>query len=179
MKGRILPCLVGALAWISALLPVALQAQSSQSQRGVVSLNKARISYEVVGEGDPVVVVHGGPGLDHTYLRPGLDILAGSHSLVYYDQRGTGRSEAVLDAESITLDTFVEDIESLRKTLGRDRLTLLGHSFGSLLVLGYALAHPDRTRGLILMAPVEPGTRWRSSVASGSPRAIRHGIRPR
>jgi proline iminopeptidase len=171
MKAKIPSCMVAILASGLPLLPARAGAQVAQGHPGFVSFETGRIFYEVVGEGAPVVVVHGGPGLEHSYLRPGLDALAGSNSLVYYDQRGTGRSETVLDAESISLDTFLEDIESLRQTLGQDRVTVLGHSFGSLLALAYAMAHPDRTRGLILMAPVEPGTRWQEEAGRRAARA--------
>jgi proline iminopeptidase len=145
---------------LGSLLPPPARAQASPTRQGLLAIETGRIFYEVVGEGAPVIVVHGGPGLDHSYLRPGLDVLAASSSLVYYDQRGTGRSEAALDAASINLDAFLDDIESLRQSLEQDRVTVLGHSFGSLLALAYAMAHPDRTRGLILVAPVEPGARW-------------------
>lgn len=149
----------------SALLAVMALALApplaGQSRQGLVSLPDARIFYEVIGEGDPVVVVHGGPGMDHRYLRPGLDILASDHALVYYDQRGTGRSAAELDSASIHLDAFVADIEALRQALGHERVTVLGHSFGGLIAMGYALAHPDRTRALVLLNTVEPGSRFR------------------
>ena len=148
-----------ALAMISLGVPGEVLGQGRQ---GLLSLPTGRLYYEVVGEGDPVVVVHGGPGLDHQYLRPGLDVLASSRALIYYDQRGTGRSDADLDSASINLSTFVEDIDELRQALGYERITLLGHSFGGLIALGYALAHPDHTRALILMDTAEPGSRWAS-----------------
>lgn len=149
---------------VMAALCAGVWAPGAQAQvrQGLVSLPDARLFYEVVGSGDPIVVVHGGPGLDHRYLRPGLDVLASGHALVYYDQRGTGRSGSALDSTAINLTTFIEDIESLREALGYEQITVLGHSFGGLLALGYALEHPDRTRALILMNSVEPGSRWRT-----------------
>ena len=131
-----------------------------RARQGLVSLDDARLFYEVVGGGEPIVVVHGGPGLDHAYLQPGLDALANRYTLVYYDQRGTGRSVATLDASSISLDAFVEDIEALRETLGYDRINLLAHSFGALIGLEYARRHPEGLGALILMNPVEPGSRY-------------------
>ncbi len=127
---------------------------------GAPDLDDARIFYEVVGSGDPIIVVHGGPGLDHSYLRPGLDALASSNTLIYYDQRGTGRSTATLDSASINLDAFVEDIDALRQALGYEKVTVLAHSWGALIGLEYAARHPESLRALILMDPVEPGTRF-------------------
>jgi proline iminopeptidase len=148
------------------LLPANAEAQGPPVRQGLLSHETGRIFYEVVGEGAPIVVVHGGPGLDHNYLRPGLDVLAASTALIYYDQRGTGRSGAPLDGENINLEAFLEDIEALRLALGHDRITVLGHSYGGLIAMAYAMAHPDRTRALILMASVEPGIRWQEEAAA-------------
>jgi len=131
------------------------------ARQGLLTLDDARIFYEVVGSGDPIIVVHGGPGLDHSYLRPGLDALASRNTLIYYDQRGTGRSTATLDSASINLDAFVEDIDALRQALGYEKVTVLAHSWGALIGLEYAARHPEFLRALILMNPVEPGTRFR------------------
>ena len=129
-------------------------------RQGLMSLEDARLFYEVVGTGAPVVVVHGGPGLDHEYLQPGLDVLAARNTLIYYDQRGTGRSEAALDSTAITFDAFVDDIDALRQVLGHEKITVLTHSFGTLLGIEYARRYPDNLTALILMNPTEPGTRF-------------------
>ncbi len=141
-------------------------ASAQRARQGLLSLETARIFYEVVGEGDPIIVVHGGPGLDHSYLQPGLDALAIRNTLVYYDQRGTGRSVAALDSTAINLDAFIEDIDALRETLGYERVSVLAHSWGALLAIEYAARHPEAVRGLILMNPVEPGTRFREQLES-------------
>ncbi len=151
-----------AAAAIAVLAPGAAEAQRAQ---GMLSLEDARLFYEVVGTGDPIIVVHGGPGLDHAYLQPGLDALGTRNTIVYYDQRGTGRSGGDLTGESINLDAFVEDIDALRQTLGYERVTVLGHSFGALIALEYAFRFPESLRALILMNPVEPGSRYRDQTA--------------
>ena len=142
-----------------------LQAQPRVRQ-GLLSLEDARIFYEVVGEGTPILVVHGGPGLDHGYLQPGLDVLATHGALIYYDQRGTGRSVAELDTTAINLDDFLRDMDLLRETLGHQEMVVLGHSFGGILALAYARAYPERTRALILLATAEPGSRWADAAAT-------------
>ena len=158
------PARASALAvCLTTALAAGAAGEASAQQRarqGLLSLDDARLFYEVVGNGDPIVVVHGGPGLDHAYLQPGLDALANRNTLVYYDQRGTGRSVTALDASGINLDDFVADLEALRETLGYDRVTVLAHSFGALIGLDYAARHPESVRGLILMNPVEPGPRY-------------------
>ena len=137
-----------------------------RARQGLVTLDDARIFYEVVGEGAPVLMVHGGPGLDHEYLRPGLDVLARHATLIYYDQRGTGRSSAALDSATVDLDAFLRDMDQLRVTLGHEKMVVMGHSFGGVLALAYARAFPEHTRGLVLLATVEPGSRWSDAAAA-------------
>ena len=151
----------GGLGALLLMAAIAIPA-SGQARQGLLSLPDGRIFYEAVGSGEPIIVIHGGPGLDHNYLRPGLDVLASGNRLVYYDQRGTGRSDAELDSVGINLDAFVDDIDQLRQALEYDRITILAHSFGGLIGMQYALRHPDRTRALILMNTVEPGRMWQS-----------------
>jgi len=154
---------LSALAIVAVGLPGTVEAQGAR--QGLVSLDDARVFYEVVGTGAPIVVVHGGPGLDHRYLRPGLDALGTRNTIVYYDQRGTGRSSAELTASSINLDSFVQDIDALRQVLGYNQISVLGHSFGALIAIEYAARHPEETRALILMNPVEPGSRFQDQTA--------------
>lgn len=139
-------------------------ASAQRARQGLLSLEDARLFYEIVGSGDPIVVVHGGPGLDHAYLQPGLDVLAGRNTLIYYDQRGTGRSSAELDSAAINIDAFVEDIDALRQALGYERINVLAHSFGALIGLEYAARYSENLRALILMNPTEPGRRYREQL---------------
>jgi proline iminopeptidase len=103
------------------------------------------------------VVLHGGPDFDHTYLLPELDQLADSFRLLYYDQRGRGRSAPGVAPDDVSIVTEVEDLDGLRDFFGLEKLTLLGHSWGGLLGMEYAVRHPDRVSHLILMNSV-PGT---------------------
>lgn len=146
------------VAALCSSLPTYSAAQGAR--QGLLSLEDARIFYEVRGAGEAILVVHGGPGLDHSYLRPGLDVLATRNTLIYYDQRGTGRSTTDIGPETITLGAFVEDIEALREALGYERIHVLTHSFGSRIGLTYAHRYPDRVRSLVLLNPGEPGTRF-------------------
>ena len=106
--------------------------------------------YEVAGSGPTVLVLHGGIGLDHQYLRPMIDSWTGFARVVWFDHRGCGRSEAPDDWSSVTLDTLADDVDSIRSAVGVDRMVLFGHSYGGFLALTYALRYPDRLDGLIL-----------------------------
>lgn len=105
-----------------------------------------------VGEGPEVIVLHGGPGAHHDYLLPGFDRLATGRTLVYYDQRGGGRSAVARDVP-VGADQQVADLEALRESWGLDRLDICGYSWGALLAMLYAVAHPGRVRSLALVSP--------------------------
>jgi proline iminopeptidase len=107
----------------------------------------------VGGRGDTIVVVHGGPFADHGYLWPELEPLAATHVLVFYDQRGTGRSSLVSDPSAVTVASHIADLEAVRRHFGLRRMTLLGHSWGALLAAGYARQHPDAVAALIAVSP--------------------------
>lgn len=112
------------------------------------------------GAGPEVVVLHGGPGAHHDYLLPGFDLLARRRTLVYYDQRGGGRSPVAREVP-VGWREQVADLEALRVLWGRDQLALAGYSWGGLLALLYALEHPGRVERLALIstAPVWRGAR--------------------
>ena len=112
-----------------------------------------------VGEGPPVIILHGGPGADHGYLLPGFDTLALGRELVYYDQRGGGRSPVARDVP-VGWREHVADLEALRQLWALDRLVILGYSWGGLLAQLYATEHPDRVERLALVCPAPS---WRAA----------------
>ncbi len=120
------------------------------------AINGTELYVRRIGEGDPILVVHGGPVLEHGYLLPHLQPLAQTHELIFYDQRLSGRSAGQVDSATVRLATFIEDIEALRASLGLERVTLMGHSWGGLLALGYAIRYGDRLHSLILLDPMPP-----------------------
>ena len=128
-------------------------AEAMRAVRGV-SLYETR-----VGSGPPVVVLHGGPGASHDYLRPGFDRLAQGRTLVYYDQRGGGRSPVGRDVP-VGWQEHVADLDALREAWGLERLAICGYSWGGLLAMLYAVTHPDRVERLAL---VSPAPAWRAA----------------
>jgi len=115
-----------------------------------VGVNGVEIYCDVVGRGTPLLLMHGGPGLDHTTFRPWLDPLADGCRMIYYDHRGNGRSSRPDSWQGIGHDTWAADADALRHRLGCDRIVVLGHSYGGYLALEYALRYPDRVHGLVL-----------------------------
>jgi len=123
---------------------------------GLRAINGTELYVKRVGSGDPIVVVHGGPVLEHGYLLPHLLPLARSHELIFYDQRLSGRSAGTVDSSTVRLSTFVEDLEALRVSLGLGRIVLMGHSWGGLLAMEYAVRYGEHVRALVLLDPMPP-----------------------
>ncbi len=116
----------------------------------------ANLHVTELGHGDPVVVLHGGPGVHYGYLVDAIRRLRYEARFILFDQRGSLLSAVPSDQISqLSPDQLVADLETLRLTLGRERLRLLGHSWGALLAQLYYQAHPDRVEALILT-----GTGW-------------------
>jgi proline iminopeptidase len=120
-------------------------------REGYVRTDGGRLFLREIGEGQPTIVLHGGPDFDHTYLLPELDRLAGELRLVYYDQRGRGRSAEGVRAEDVGIDSEMDDLERVRRHLDLESVAVLGHSWGGLLAMEYATRHPDRVSHLVLM----------------------------
>ncbi len=114
-----------------------------------------RLFYRMVGASrDTVVVLHGGPGFTMDYLAADLGPLAARHTLLFYDQRGTGRSSLVSDSSALDGQRFAEDLEAVRRHFGIGRLTLLGHSWGAGVAALYAAQHPERVGRLLVVGAI-------------------------
>jgi proline iminopeptidase len=150
------------LAGLAVVLVVLLPSVSTNAQRAEkssapietrVPVPGASLYAREVGRGPSIVVLHGGPDFDSAYLLPDLDRLADVYRLLYYDQRGRGKSADRVGPNDVTLASDVDDLDRVRQHFQLESTTLLGHSWGAVLALEYALRHPDRVSRLILMNP--------------------------
>jgi proline iminopeptidase len=126
-----------------------------QTEKRLVEANGIRFWTELEGKGPPLIAVHGGPGGNHCCFHPGLSTLAGAHTVVYYELRGHYMSSAPQDATAYGLMHDVADLEALRIALGFGEIDLFGYSYGSMVALKYAQAHPGHLRRIVFCsAPV-------------------------
>ena len=116
-----------------------------------ISADEGVLHCEIEGAGTPLVLLSGGPGCSHHYFHPSFSRAASFAQVIYYDQRGTGQSEPDPRAERYALRQAVADLDRLRTELGFARWVVLGHSYGGLLAQCYALEHPERVLGLVLV----------------------------
>ena len=115
----------------------------------MMQIRGVHLYVETIGRGDPVVLMHGGPGADHWTMLP-FRRLADEFALVFYDHRCNGRSMGA-PVSTMTWENLTADADALREKLGYERWTVLGHSFGGHVALEYALRYPDRVSRLALL----------------------------
>jgi proline iminopeptidase len=156
------------LALAAALAaPLSLRAQAREGW--VTTPDSARLYYRVVGRGaDTVIAIHGGPGVDLESIANDFAPLAARHTVVFYDQRGAGRSTLPTDTARLTSAQQVADLDAVRRHFGLARVALVAHSYGPLLAATYALAHPAAVRRMVFLGPVPPrrGDLWQRFGAS-------------
>jgi proline iminopeptidase len=153
---RFLVFTLGALA--ISLMPSGCVTRSPQAaapgvydvQQRFVDANGVLIYTETLGQGTPLMIVHGGPGASHDYFLPYLLPLARHHKVVFIDERGSGKSEKLEDPKGYTVENMVEDVEAVRVALGLGKMDLLGHSFGGVLAQAYALKYQANLQHLVL-----------------------------
>jgi proline iminopeptidase len=105
-----------------------------------------------VGSGPrKVLLLHGGPGLSHDYMECFASVLPqAGFEMYFYDQLGCGRSDHPNDVRLWNLPRYLDEVEQVRAALGIDKMILIGHSWGSILGIEYALRHPHRLERLVL-----------------------------
>ena len=136
-----------------------LVAAPAHAQRDgfVTAEDGVRLYYRIEGSGpETLVVVHGGPGFSLESVRADFGPLAAHRRVIYYDQRGNGRSSLIDDPARLALPRHIADLDAIRRHFRLERMTLLGNSWGGLLISAYAAAHPDRVERLILDVPAPP-----------------------
>jgi proline iminopeptidase len=134
---------------LSAGSPVV--APTTEPANGLQEVNGTHLYYEIIGTGAPLFVLHGGPGNSHRYFLPYMEALSDEYQLFFYDQRGTGLSDGQIDIEAISIEQFVEDLEALRVAFGLEKISVMGHSWGAIIALAYALKYQAHLDHLILV----------------------------
>jgi len=126
-------------------------------------INGAKIWYETEGEGEPLLIIPGGPGNSHTYFHPWFSELAKDYKLIYLDAFGRGKSDRAEDPAEYTFERDVEDIELLRQTLKFNKWNVFGHSYGGMVAQAYAIKYPESVNKVILSNSFYSGEMWQAN----------------
>jgi L-proline amide hydrolase len=133
--------------------------------QGRIPFRRFRTWYEIVGEGEepgrlPLLCLHGGPGSTHDGLEPLRSLAAQGRRVVLYDQLGSGDSDRPDDPSLWTVETFLDQLRTVREALGLERLLLFGSSWGGMLALEHALSRPEGLVALALNSTPTSAPRW-------------------
>ena len=163
--------------WLSGLVMIGCASAQTPQPTSDVSIHghgqfvatpMGRLYYEREGQGPPVVLVAGGPGGSHASFHPWFSRLAGTHTVIYFDNIGRGRSDRLPASRQYTVERDAEDIENLRRALGFETITVLGHSYGGMPALAYALRYPSHTDHLILSDTLLDAKGWQENIDSAN-----------
>ena len=157
---------------IALALPTAGMAQRSAPREGFVTTpDSAQLFYRLIGSArDTIIAIHGGPGVDLESIYGDFTPLARRHTVIFYDQRGAGRSTLPRDSSTLNAAQQVRDLDAVRTHFHLTRVTLVAHSYGPLLAATYAIAHPDVVSRMVFFGPVPPrrGDFWKRFAQSMS-----------
>jgi len=148
----------------AALFVALLQLMPPPREGFITTSDSARLFYRAVGGGtggsggarDTIIAIHGGPGVDLESIAGDFTPLARNHVVIFYDQRGAGKSELPADTSRLAVARQIKDLDEVRAHFKLDRVVLVAHSYGPLLAASYALAHPEHVRRMVFFGPVPP-----------------------
>jgi proline iminopeptidase len=119
-----------------------------------IVVSNAVLHYNVQGDGQPILLLSGGPGISSNQLSELSERLSKNYKCILFDQRGTGRSHTnPMDSTTINLDQSMKDVNSLLERQNIKTVTIIGHSWGAMLGLSYAINYPDHVQKLVVIGP--------------------------
>jgi len=160
---------------VLALFGANASAQPSAEPQGrFVVVNGHRLWYRTAGEGSPLLLIPGGPGSSHAYFYPGMERLADSFQVIYFDPFGRGKSDRAKHPGEYSLHRDIDDVEGLRKALGLGKIAVYGHSYGGVVAQGYALRYPQSLSRLILANTCHSAEMWQQGANENWNREIQN-----
>jgi proline iminopeptidase len=146
----------------SQFILIAQTFPDSQTDGKYITVNGAKLWVVLVGKGEPIIIIPGGPGGNHFGYRR-FDSLANTNTLVYFDAFGRGKSDTAKNVKEYSLERDIEDLEGIRIALHYDKWNVLGHSYGSLVAQGYALKYPSHVSHLIIANGFHSFVMWQEN----------------
>jgi proline iminopeptidase len=125
-----------------------------------------KINVESLGSGDPIFFFAGGPGNSHDYMQGNFGQYYKSHQVVFIDMLGRGLSDDAKDISEYSIANDVHIAEEIRKQLGLNRISLVGHSYGTVVAQAYAIAHPENVNRMMLINGFHSGEMWQANCDS-------------
>jgi proline iminopeptidase len=179
----LLDSLTRCVVLVAALVTLVAPTARAQTSGYVTTSDNAKLFYKIIGRGpDTLIAIHGGPGMDLESIYGDFIALGAKHVVIFYDQRGGGKSELPADTMRLVAARQIQDLDELRQHFKLAKVTLIAHSYGPLLAASYALAHPDAVKRMVFFGPVPPyrgdfGTRYGTALNARLDSAQRAAMR--
>ncbi|PVX52548.1 proline iminopeptidase [Balneicella halophila] len=131
-----------------------------------IQVNGYNINVETLGEGDPVFFFAGGPGNSHDYMQGNFGHYYKTHQVVFIDMLGCGLSDEAKDKSEYSVQNDAYTVEEVRKALGLDKITVVGHSYGTVVAQAYATTYPENVNKMVLISGFHSGEMWQANCDS-------------
>lgn len=131
-----------------------------------ININGYQINVEVLGEGDPIVFLAGGPGNSHDYMQGNFGKYYKTNKVIFIDFLGRGLSEDAKNKSDYSVANDVEILEGVRKALNLEKFSIVGHSYGTVHAQAYILKYPERVNKLVLINSFHSGEMWQANCDS-------------
>lgn len=138
----------------------------SKFESGFIKIDGYSINVETLGEGDPIFFFAGGPGNSHDYMQGNFGHYYNRHRVVFIDMLGRGLSDDAKDASEYSVANDVHIAEEVRKALKLDKISVLGHSYGTVVAQAYAVKYPEQVNRMVLINGFHSGEMWQANCES-------------
>jgi proline iminopeptidase len=139
-----------------------------------LNIDGYKINVEIKGEGDPIFFIPGGPGNSHDYMQGAFGHYYKTNTVVFFDFLGRGKSDDAKNMAEYSIENDTDLIEKIRVQLGFEKISLVGHSYGSVPAQNYAIKYPNNTNKLVLIAGFHSGIMWQANCDSYNEYAKKH-----
>lgn len=131
-----------------------------------IEVNGYKINVETLGTGDPLFFFAGGPGDSHDYLQGSFGHYYTTHQVVFIDMLGRGKSDDAKNNAEYTIENDINLVEEIRNALGLNKISMVGHSYGTMVAQGYAIKYPENVDRMILINGFHSGEMWQANCDS-------------
>jgi proline iminopeptidase len=131
-----------------------------------ITVDGYKINLEVKGNGDPIFFLPGGPGNSHDYMQGSFGQYHKTNKVIFFDWLGRGKSDDAKSREEYSVEADVEMIEKIRKHLSLDKISLVGHSYGTVPAQAYAIKYGDNVDKMVLINGFHSGAMWQANCDS-------------
>ena len=131
-----------------------------------LTIDGYKINVEVKGSGDPIFFIPGGPGNSHDYMQGAFGQYYKTNTVVFFDFLGRGKSDDAKNKSEYSVENDTDLIEKIRKLLGFEKISVVGHSYGSVPAQNYAIKYPNHTNKMVIIAGFHSGLMWQANCDS-------------